>query len=71
MSSQAALEVGVQPAFDGNGDLYTSEVPPKKRRRKADKKAAILTPIDEAVVVLLVCLGAISFPLEVNCGDSF
>lgn len=32
---------------------------------------AILTPIDEAVVILLVCLGAISFFLEVNSGNPF
>ena len=65
------LEVGVDQRSTATVTSASQRVPPNNRRRKADKKVAILTPIDEAVVVLLVCLGAISFPLEVNSGNPF
>lgn len=32
---------------------------------------AILTPIDQPVVILLKCLVAISFPLEMHSGHAF
>jgi len=65
------LEVGVDQRSTAAVTSALQRFLQEQRRRKADKKAAILTPIDEAVVVLLVCLGAISFPLKVNRGDSF
>lgn len=40
-------------------------------RRKEVKGEAILTAIDESVVVLLVGLGAVSTPLEMHGSDAF
>jgi hypothetical protein len=40
-----------------------------KGKRRKELKA--LTPIDEPVVILLECLGAISLPLEMHRGHTF